>query len=216
MKQIIIARKDLNMSPGKLAAQVSHASMAFLTREIREEAKKVLVSPITQFKSFERKTTINGSGIETIDLDKPAPYRREDLAKWAEEAFNRGERYFYCRPADPNYPYGNLELCEPEYKYISVITFDSETYEQWIEGTFTKIVCEAKNKSDLMRAVDVAGGLDLVPDKDFFLIKDNCHTELTPEEVDKDGVGRTLTCIGFRPLDDEAANKIGKKYQLYK
>ena len=29
MRQLIIARKDLNMSPGKLAAQVSHASMAF-------------------------------------------------------------------------------------------------------------------------------------------------------------------------------------------
>lgn len=31
MRQLIIARKDLNMSAGKLAAQVSHASMAFLT-----------------------------------------------------------------------------------------------------------------------------------------------------------------------------------------
>ena len=39
-KQIIIARKDLNMSAGKLAAQVSHASMAFLTNEIRNEWSK--------------------------------------------------------------------------------------------------------------------------------------------------------------------------------
>lgn len=30
-KQIIIARKDLSMSSGKLAAQVSHGSMAFLS-----------------------------------------------------------------------------------------------------------------------------------------------------------------------------------------
>ena len=35
MKQLRIARKDLNMSPGKLAAQVSHASMAFLTTQIQ-------------------------------------------------------------------------------------------------------------------------------------------------------------------------------------
>ena len=34
-KQIIVVRKDLHLSPGKLAAQVSHASTAFLTWMIR-------------------------------------------------------------------------------------------------------------------------------------------------------------------------------------
>ena len=37
-KQIIIARKDLNMSSGKLAAQVSYGSMAFLSWFIRNNA----------------------------------------------------------------------------------------------------------------------------------------------------------------------------------
>ena len=41
MKQIIIVRKDLNMSKGKMAAQVAHASMAFLTNQLRENSKKV-------------------------------------------------------------------------------------------------------------------------------------------------------------------------------
>lgn len=36
MQALIIARKDLNMSAGKLAAQVSHASMAFLTAPLRD------------------------------------------------------------------------------------------------------------------------------------------------------------------------------------
>ncbi|KFZ25982.1 MAG: peptidyl-tRNA hydrolase [Candidatus Izimaplasma bacterium HR2] len=36
VKQVIVARKDLNMSPGKLAAQVSHASLGALLDEIRE------------------------------------------------------------------------------------------------------------------------------------------------------------------------------------
>lgn len=35
MRQLIIARKDLNMSAGKLAAQCCHASMAFLTNMIK-------------------------------------------------------------------------------------------------------------------------------------------------------------------------------------
>ena len=35
MKQIIIVRRDLGMSAGKLCAQVSHASMAFLSNWIR-------------------------------------------------------------------------------------------------------------------------------------------------------------------------------------
>ena len=41
-KQIVIARKDLNMSPGKLAAQVSHGSMAFLTQIIRENCSRYI------------------------------------------------------------------------------------------------------------------------------------------------------------------------------
>jgi len=56
----------------------------------------------------------------------------------------------------------------------------------------------------------------MVEGKDFFLIKDACNTELEPEEYDENGVGRTLTCIGFKPLDDEIAWQISKKFQLYK
>ena len=37
MRQLIIVRKDLNMFAGKLAAQISHASMAFLAAPLRDE-----------------------------------------------------------------------------------------------------------------------------------------------------------------------------------
>ena len=145
-KQLIIARKDLGMSPGKLAAQVSHGSMAFLTNTIR-----------------------NNNCQMSASLD-----------------------------------------------YMTNFIINKDLYEQWINGSFTKIVCEARNRNQLLKAVTIANELGLQENKDFFLIKDNCCTELTPEETDENGVGRTLTCIGFVPLPDDVVSKISKKYQLYK
>ena len=145
-KQIIIARKDLNMSPGKLAAQVSHGSMAFLTSMIR------------------------------------------DKATYSEVCFFDG--------------YDKI--------YMANLAFDKELYEQWIDGEFTKCVLQAKNKNQLLKAKTMAEDLGMIEGKDFWLIRDNCHTELEPEED-----GRTLTCIGFRPMDSETIDKIGKKYHLY-
>lgn len=142
-KQIIIARRDLNMSPGKLAAQVSHGSMAFLTWMIRN-----------------------------------------NYSKWI---------------SDNDTIYYSTEL-----------TFDKDLYEQWIDGEFTKCVLQAKNKNHLLKAKAMAEELGMEEGIDFFCIKDNCNTELTPEED-----GRTLTVIGFRPMDSETIDKIGKKYHLY-
>lgn len=61
----------------------------------------------------------------------------------------------------------------------------------------------------------MAEDLGMEEGKDFFLIKDCCLTELTPEEIDENGVGRTLTCIGFRPMEETVIDQIGRKYQLY-
>lgn len=149
MRQVIIARKDLNMSPGKLAAQVAHASWAFLSNGIRK-----------------------------------------------------------CLP--------NAKFDDYEKKYYFKLSLDKDIAEEWFGGVFTKTVCEAKNKNQLLKAKEIAEENGLVEGVDFFLINDACNTELTPEEVDENGVGRTLTCIGFRPLDDETAWKISKKFQLYK
>lgn len=152
MRQLIIARKDLQMSPGKLAAQCCHASLAFLTSPLRD--------------------------VESVREDKNA----------------------------------SNESCG----YVAEIHFSKEVYEEWICGRFTKTVCEARNRNQLLKAATIADDLGLIEGQDYFLIRDCCLTELTPEEVDNDGVGRTLTCIGFRPLPDELAHLISKKYQLYR
>lgn len=150
MKQLIIVRKDLQMSPGKLAAQVAHASWAFLSNQIRDKGQK--------------------------------------------------------------YIYDNLN----NYYYTNLLLIDKDVYEQWFCGIFTKIICQAKNKNQLLKAKEIAEKLGLVEGKGFFLIKDACNTELTPEEVDENGVGRTLTCIGFCPLPDDICAQLSKKYQLYR
>ncbi len=152
MRQLIIARKDLNMSAGKLAAQCCHASMAFLTNALKNRKN------VSQF-------------------------------------------------VDDN---------EITVGYQVTLKIRKETYEDWICGSFTKTICEAKNRNQIMKAVAIAKEFGLQEGTDYFLIKDNCLTELEPEEVDENGVGRTLTCIGFRPLPDEIAHTISKKFQLFK
>lgn len=150
MRQIIIARKDLDMSAGKLVAQCCHASEAFLAR------------------SIEAGQCIAESGTADDIIDTLQIKMRRDIR------------------------------------------------ERWMGDIFTKTICAAKNRNQLLKAVTIAEGLGLQEGKDFFLIKDCCLTELEPEEIGEDGVGRTLTCIGFRPLPDDVAHAISKKYQLYK
>ena len=150
-KQLIIARKDLQMSPGKLAAQVSHGSMAFLTRNIQSNARMVPT------------------------------------------------------PGVPD-----------SYVYATEILMEKDMYETWINGIFAKVICEARNKNHLLKSTEIAQSLGLEEGKDYFMIKDRCLTELEPEEIDESGIGRTLTCIGFRPLPRDTMEKISKKYQLYR
>ena len=96
--------------------------------------------------------------------------------------------------------------------YVACFLIDKDIFENYINGIFTKTICEAKNLNHLMKAKTIAEELGLVEDVDFDMIRDCCLTELTPENEDS-------TCtvgIWFKPLDDEIAHKISKKYQLYR
>ena len=198
-KQIIIARKDLNMSAGKLAAQVSHASMAFLINTIRKNT----------FEYCDNKYNAWQYDLKTKNV-VPQYYRRDDLNTWAKQTRERGDSVFYARPVDSEYKYGKLELCDQIYYYDVGFIIETDLYEQWINGEFTKVILQAKNKNQLLKAKNMAYELGMVEGEDYFLIRDNCHTELIPEED-----GRTLTCIGFKPMDSEIIDKIGKKYHTY-
>ena len=92
------------------------------------------------------------------------------------------------------------------------IDIDKDIYEQYINGSFVKTICEARNRNHLMKAVAIAEELGLVEDRDFGIVNDKCLTELTPENED----GTTTVGIWFKPLSDEIAHQISKKYQLYK
>lgn len=100
--------------------------------------------------------------------------------------------------------------------YCCSLEFDKDLYEQWIDDIFTKVVLAAKNKNHLLKAKAMAEEMSMKENVDFFCIYDCCKTELEPEFIDENGAGRTLTCIGFRPMEDKVIDKIGKKYQLYK
>lgn len=132
MKQLIIARRDLDMSPGKLAAQVAHASSAFLIEMIKDS--------------------------------------------WPEKA-----QGFY---------HVNYRL-------------DEDIYDNWINDGVTKVVCGARNKEKLEKAIEKAKELGMIEGVDYFPIVDACRT---PE---------SLTCVGFRPMEAEKIDEIGKDFHLY-
>ena len=96
--------------------------------------------------------------------------------------------------------------------YVSCFTIDNNIYEKYINGIFTKTICEARNRNHLLKAKDMALDLGLVENVDFGEINDCCLTELIPENED----GTCTVGIWFKPLDDEVAHKISKKYQLYR
>lgn len=142
-KQVIVVRKDLNMSIGKTAAQVSHASMAFLSNTIRRFAI------------------------------------RED------------------------------------YGYSCQLVIKHDLFENWIDDIFTKVVLEVEDKQHLDKILARAKESGMFENRDYFIIKDSCLTELKPEEFEE-GKGRTITCVGFKPMVSSSIDKITGDLKLMK
>lgn len=188
-RRLFIMRKDLNMSPGKLAAQVAHCAEAYWTNELKKYTTK---------KFLNMYLAVQPDG-------KQRHYLLSSLDDLAHEEYEKGNYYFFANKNNRIF-----ELAEPEYFYSTKFVIDSDTYENYINASFTKTICGAKNKYQLLKAKTKAEELGLVEGEDFGLIYDNCLTELTPEEEN----GTCLTGIWFAPLPDEIAHQISKKYQL--
>ena len=114
---------------------------------------------------------------------------------------------------------GLLEIHENS--LIFPIEVDRDTFDKYINGIFTKTICEAKNKNQLMKVIELINEHNnqvihedeiLIKDIDYGFINDKCLTELTPENED----GTTTIGIWFKPLPDDISHKFSKKYKLYR
>ena len=214
MRQLIIARKDLEMSPGKLVAQVSHASMAFIANEILKNTHKVLDSDYRVLPVYHKDKSF-------------VWYRHPKLLELACKAKEEGKEYFYIKQTGGEFGViEGVDMPEDELPTTLVTKLNlsnsnyagwSDIINEWFKCDYTKVICGAKNKNQLLKVIDVANdlGLGFIENRDYFIIRDRCYTELQPEEEDEHGNKVTITCIGFKPLPDDICKQLSKKYQLY-
>lgn len=194
MRRLFIIRKDLGLSPGKLAAMVAHCAEAYWLRMIQRCTKKVINNrfPYIVRGEFNSKRQL----YKLWSLD-------------SKEAFEVGEDFFFASQNEngvfQKYP-------EAKYHYETMFDVDQHIYEEYINGSIVKTICEAKNLNKLLKAGDKAAELGLIEEKDYGWIRDKCLTDLTPENDD----GTTTVGIWFKPLPDNISREISQKYQLYR
>lgn len=91
------------------------------------------------------------------------------------------------------------------------MNFPKDVAEEYIMGEITKTVLQARNLNHLLKAKELAENLGLQEGYDFGFVNDLCKTELSPDE----GKDTCTTCFWTRPLPDEMAWEISRKYHLY-
>lgn len=130
----------------------------------------------------------------------PALYKHPVLMKLSEEAFAAGKTSFTTQAEDSR-------------KTVTVTTeIPKDVWNDYVNGIFTKTVCECRNRNQLDKASVLAREQNLVEGIDYGYIRDRCLTDLTPENED----GTTTVGMWFRPLPDEVAHAISKKFPLYR
>ena len=187
MRRVMIIRKDLHLKPGKLMAMAMHLAEAYWTNFLK-------AGDIEDLEYTMLPTELPGNP------DYWKLYRHPDVYKAAKEAHERGEKFFKYKEE------------YPEHKYELRQKIDKDIWDEYVNGIFTKTICECKNLNQLKNKIEpVVQELGLIEGLDWGYINDKCLTDLTPENPD----GTCTVGAWFKPLPDEQAHLISKKFKLY-
>ena len=188
MRRVFVIRKDLHLKPGKMGAMIGHLCEAYWTNLLKT------------FPCIDNEFT-------TLMAEDPwrpgqaAVYKNSEICRKAKKAFDAGEQSFVVEKEFPR-------------KTVSItVEIPKDVWEGYVNDIFTKTICEAKNLNQLKSRIEpVVQELGLVEGVDWGYINDCCKTDLTPENED----GTTTIGAWFKPLKDEEAFKISKKFKLYR
>ena len=189
MRRLFIIRKDLHLKPGKLAAMVGHCAEAYWTNAMKAGTIKD--------NEFETPPAVE---THVSDGNRPAPSVPHEISETSGKPFDADET--------------NSGFIQKGSGPTVIVRFEipKDIWAEYVNGIFTKTICEARNLNRLNQAVEAARGLGLSEGTDFGYIRDCCKTDLTPENPD----GTCTVGIWFRPLPDETAHEISRKYPLYR
>lgn len=189
MRRLFIIRKDLHLKPGKLAAMVGHLCEAYWTNAMKAGEIKD--------NEFE---TLPAVKMHVRDGNESASSVTHEISETQGNPFEADEK--------------NSGLMEKGRGPTVTVSFEipKDIWTEYVNGIFTKTICEARNLNRLNQAAEAARGLGLSEGKDWGYIRDCCKTDLVPENPD----GTCTVGIWFRPLPDEIAHEISRKYPLYR
>lgn len=189
MRRVFVIRKDLHLKPGKMGAMLGHLCEAYWTNLMK--LSKVVDNEFITLPA--RETYGNGK-------EGPALYKHPDLYRLSKEAYDRGEKHFTTLRENPR-------------KSVTVtMEIPKDIWEGYVNDIFTKTICEARNLNNLKTKIEpVVQELGLVEWVDWGYINDKCLTDLEPENED----GTTTIGAWFKPLPDDQAHMISRKFKLY-
>ena len=190
MRRLFIIRKDLHLKPGKLGVMIGHLCEAFWTSLLKAGSIKD-----NEFEEL-RATETYSDGTK-----RPMLYQHPAVYEAAKKAFEEGKEWFQYKS----------ENSRPT--MTVAVEIPKDIWNNYVNDIFTKTICEARNLDNMKkRALPVIEELSLKEGVDYGYINDSCKTDLTPENPD----GTCTIGMWFKPLSDEDAHKISKKFKLYR